>query len=148
MSKNRKRMSPIDWFRDGDCIRTKNIYLKSGYPAFFRNGKLKTIARMIATRRHGELPSSVDTRHTCDNRWCINPDHIIIGSRSDNVRDMMKRGRHKPMIGQKNGRAKLTPSDVLYIRESGIKTRNLCEQFGVCKSTINYARSGYTWRNK
>lgn len=64
-----------------------------GYPYIRSNGASRKISRLVMFRRHGEKPSEIDSRHTCDNRMCINPDHIIPGTRLDNVHDMIERGR-------------------------------------------------------
>lgn len=42
----------------------------------------------------GPIPDGLLVRHTCDNPPCINPEHLITGTRADNVADMIARGRH------------------------------------------------------
>jgi hypothetical protein len=42
----------------------------------------------------GEIPKGMFVCHTCDNRLCINPEHLFLGSSKDNLRDMMKKNRH------------------------------------------------------
>lgn len=43
---------------------------------------------------HGPLPEGHEVRHSCDNRICCNPAHLLSGSRAENVHDMLERGRH------------------------------------------------------
>ena len=47
----------------------------------------------------GPVPKGMIVRHTCDNRACINPMHLQIGTHADNMRDMATRGRH-PWVGR------------------------------------------------
>ena len=48
---------------------------------------------MLMILKYGEITQPV-LRHTCDNSWCINPDHLIQGTQLDNIQDMESRGRH------------------------------------------------------
>jgi hypothetical protein len=80
----------LAWQFEGSCIRCTSHASQKGYPCRAVNGKLQRIARVLMIRRHGEYPS---TRHTCDNHWCINPDHILGGTQKDNIQDMWERGR-------------------------------------------------------
>lgn len=41
----------------------------------------------------GDIPKKMDVCHSCDVPWCVNPDHLFVGTRQDNIRDMMTKGR-------------------------------------------------------
>ena len=85
--------------------------------------------------------------HRCDNRLCINPDHLFVGTRQDNNEDKRLKGRHS--FGEKNGRAKLTTEDVQQVRR--LFARGLCSKselsrmFGVCHSVIRKIISRKLW---
>lgn len=83
-----------------------------GYGVFKTGGKVRKAHRLSWEAFVGKIPDGMCVLHKCDNRKCINPDHLFLGTFSDNVKDMMKKGRHRagiaPQIGQKNGMSKIT----------------------------------------
>lgn len=87
--------------------------------------------------------------HKCDNRKCVNPRHLFLGTHTDNMRDMWSKGR-KSHRGERNSRAKLTKEDVqkirnLYSAEYGQQPL-LAKQFGVSRTMIGYIVRGQSWR--
>jgi hypothetical protein len=50
--------------------------------------------RKVYLRTKGPVPEGAVLRHGCDNRYCVNPNHLALGSPKDNVTDMTNRGRH------------------------------------------------------
>jgi hypothetical protein len=87
---------------------------------------------------YGEIPKKHSILHQCDNRACVNPAHLFLGTQADNVADMVRKGRHTK---------KLTWDDVRKIRAmpEGISQREVAGEFGVDRATISYIRAGKTW---
>jgi len=104
---------------------------------------------------NGEIPSGNGAHgtvvmHTCDNRLCVNPAHLRLGSQNDNVQDMLSKGRkvtNQPR-GVANSRAVIkTAEDVALIRASSLGSGELARQFDVNRWTIKAIRSGRSYRD-
>lgn len=83
--------------------------------------------------------------HECDNRACVNPNHLFLGSQSDNLLDMKLKDRHAR--GERNRHAKLTDAEVVEIRNATGPHKGIAERYGVCASSVSLIRSGRTWRH-
>lgn len=82
---------------------------------------------------HGDIPAGLIVRHKCDNRVCVNPDHLELGTHADNTQDMLERGRANPPRGERSGNAKLTAEQVASIRAvpAGGRVRDLALEYGI-----------------
>lgn len=81
--------------------------------------------------------------HACDNRACVNPDHLFAGTAKDNVLDSIRKGRHTK--GSRHGQAKLTEEDAANILASTLSEATLAARYGVDPATIHAVKSGYSW---
>lgn len=125
-----------------------------GYGTLSVGGKQILAHRFSWILANGEIPEvpgkyhGAVVMHKCDNRSCVNPGHLMLGSQRDNVLDMDKKGRRvvSPRHGEKHGNAKFTDDDVVAIRLSGKSDPELAAQYGVTPEAINYARTR-GWRH-
>jgi hypothetical protein len=97
--------------------------------------------------------------HLCDNRGCVNLDHLQLGTQGDNLRmayahgmfprgaalDPAKGGR--ATRGEINAKAKLTETDVYNIRSSTKSNRQLAQELGVTKGAVSHVRTRRTWKH-
>ncbi len=135
----------LGWIMDGQCIRcTSHAPDAYGYPRMYRNGKSKTVARWILIHRLGNIPTNIVSRHTCDNRLCIRPDHILSGTQAQNVDDAAKKGKYS---GENSPLAKLTNVQVLQIIESTKSDKELAAMFSVGQDNINSIRNRKHWKH-
>jgi hypothetical protein len=106
-------------------------------------GKLKQgYAHRISWEIHsGAVPTGMLVCHTCDNRVCVNPAHLFLGTYADNNRDCREKGRHVSvgLPGERNGRAKLSDADVLdvarLVRE-GVSRPEIAKTYGITRERV------------
>lgn len=87
--------------------------------------------------------------HQCDNPKCVNPNHLFVGTSSDNTRDMVRKGRHfTPRLqGEKHGRAKLTTEQVKAIREDRRSVSSIAKDFKVRPNQIIRIKKKLQWKH-
>src|SRR3990170_7379385 len=92
-----------------------NIY---GYGRFRYKGRPSSAHRASWEMKYGYIPDGMNVCHKCDIPSCVNPNHLFIGTRKDNMRDKVIKGRAKTgkQNGENNGFSKLTLKQVTEIR--------------------------------
>lgn len=142
-----------------DCVdhgRTLSL-APEGYALVSRPGKRSRcvgLHRLIFVQHAGLTLDDIEgavVRHTCDNPRCINPQHLLLGTRADNNRDRAERGRSAPTV---NSRRALTEHEVLVIQERYTPKRckvngvtALAREFCVDTNVIYRVVKGtYLWR--
>lgn len=86
------------------------------YGHFLFQGKLIKAHRFSFMLENGEIPQGLDVCHHCDNPKCVRPSHLFLGTRSDNMRDMIAKGRCKAPKGEIHWNSILNKQKVLEIR--------------------------------
>ena len=120
----------------------------SGGYGKFRLGK-HTMAASRASYliNRGDIPKGMHVCHKCDNRLCVNPNHLFTGTAQDNIHDMMSKGRrvqsYSDRNGSRNSNAKLSESNVSTIRtmiDAKIPYSVIATKYGISKSLITYIK--------
>lgn len=94
---------------------------------------------------NGPIPDGLQVLHECDNRRCVNPAHLFLGTNDDNMQDMAKKRRARH--GESHPKTSLTAADVRAIRGSSETNEVLAQRHGVCNATISNIRNRVTWKH-
>lgn len=128
---------------------------KRGYGCFRIGRKMVKTHRAVWIITHGAIPQNLCVMHRCDQTSCCRPDHLQLGTHTDNMHDMAAKGRNRQQSGDRNGsrlhpesrprgeanyNAKLTSDQVVEIRalyaRGKVTYAMLGARFGVHKSVI------------
>jgi hypothetical protein len=119
---------------------------RDGYGNFQLNGSPRQAHRISYHIYRGRIPEGMLVCHTCDNPSCVNPAHLFLGTPKNNMEDKVTKGR---MRGNwEKGAAfgtKLTPEEVLFIREDTRKTREIADDYGVTTHLIRLIKRKKIW---
>jgi hypothetical protein len=130
------------------CWEWKGTILSVGYGVMNVNSHRTYTHRLSYLLFKGEIPDEQDVCHKCDNRICVNPDHLWLGSRSDNIHDMVNKNRQAK--GESIGSSKLVTEEVLQIRSlysKGTTKTKLARKFDVSISAISMIVNRERWRH-
>lgn len=119
---------------------------QSGYGVFWDEKKTHLAHRYSYGLKNPQPPKGMEVRHKCDNKLCVNPQHLTIGTKAQNLQDRNRRGR--TASGVRNGRSKLTPRKVKEIRQrltKGETQTSLAKEFGVSRKNIYLIQNNLIW---
>lgn len=135
-------------FKPGACWTIKAKPERGGYARFqVITGLVKKrylTHRISFALCRGEIPAGMYVCHTCDNRFCVRPDHLFLGYPSDNTNDMLLKGR-KP-VGVGVAGAKLTPKTAAEVYKSDESLNKIAQMYGISKKLVLNVKQGRAWR--
>lgn len=121
-------------------------------------GRLKVHYRWNRAHRYsyayyvGPIPAGLNVLHRCDNRRCVNPDHLFLGTVIDNNLDMVAKGRNVPPprgAGESNTQARYTAEQVIAIRQlhydAGVSAPQIAHDLAISVKTIRDILTGRRW---
>lgn len=155
------RRGPTQKHMQTACWTWLGYISKNGYGqiggAGGRNGKVLYAHRVAYQQAYDvDLPPGMDVCHHCDNRSCVRPSHLFLGTRADNMQDALRKGRAS--VGARNGlhrhpekaHSLLTAASIPAIRKARrrrVPLLTLARKYGVSISTISCAALGKTWQH-
>lgn len=108
------------------------------------NDKRLAFAHRVSWELHyGKIPSGLFVLHKCDVPNCIRPDHLFLGTKADNSKDMVSKGRQKR--GEQLPQTKLTADIVRQIKTSTESCLSIAKTFGISPSHAWNIRAGKRW---
>lgn len=117
--------------------------LTDGYGRFTFNNKIYLAHRYSYELHIGPIPNGLYVCHHCDNRKCVNPNHLFLGTHDDNMKDKLSKNRSAKGIN--HGLSKLTNAQVLEIRNSNESQINLAKKYNVTKTAICLIKNRKRW---
>jgi hypothetical protein len=164
-----------------ECWLWKGGVLENGYGIFHwvegGKGKSRSAHRCAYELAYGPIAEGMMVLHTCDNRTCVRPDHLYLGTHEQNMRDMKERNRaatgehngkqlyperiargdahwthqHPEWLARgEHGNSKYTADTVAEMRkrrEAGALLREIAAEFGIPIATVHQICSRSTWRD-
>ncbi len=139
-----------DWQAGGDaCWEWKGYVSRPpGYARISDGGTQYYAHRWAYESFVGPVPTGMYVCHRCDNKSCVNPYHLFVGTHTDNVRDAAKKGLN--VRGVRQSFAKLNPDKVREIRRlfaAGQAIGALARKYQVTYATISDVLKGVTWKH-
>ena len=145
----------------GDCWLWTGGQRGNGYGCFKVNGKVLSAHRVSWVIKHGEIPTGKLILHKCNNRSCVNPKHLYVGTHKDNVADAIRAGTHyfakksyfntnSARKGTENGSSKLDNikvRDIRMLRKEGMGCRELGRLYSVDHSIISEVVNHKIWKH-
>lgn len=134
----------------GGCWPWKGWKNREGYGRFWLGGRDMTAHRVALLMAGVEVQKGKDACHRCDNKSCVRPAHLFVGSRSENILDCFRKGLHNTARGARSWNAKLSDEAVstiraLYVPHGQWNQNSLAKRFGVSQSCIWSVLKGKAW---
>jgi hypothetical protein len=132
---------------NGDCWNWRGyIHSRFGYGVFSFDGKQQRANRLSFMFSNGVDPKDLCVCHSCDNRKCVNPAHLWLGTYKDNTQDMISKGRNSR--GEDRPLAKRTEKDILKIIElykDGMTPKKISDTLGINLGAVGKVLHRKSW---
>lgn len=138
------------------CWEWKGPKAKNGYGTFsglYRVFKTTWAHRLAYLITRGPIPPGLEILHSCDHRSCVNPDHLSLGTRKENMRQASERGKlfhwTRPR-GESNLSSKLTEmqvKQVIKLSSEGYSKNQICKEFNISRCTVHRLTKGKSWKH-
>lgn len=144
----------VDKRSSDECWEWQGTLNEGGYGYFYVKDLCSLAHRFSWITHNGNIPPNDSYHgtcvlHKCDNRKCVNPNHLFLGTQNDNMKDMAAKGR-----GNGRGVAKLSPKQISEIKDIlaaprcwPLTLRQIAKDYGVSHNTIWLIEHNLMWRD-
>jgi len=132
-------------YNPSECVIWDKAKDTAGYGVSWLFGRYIRAHQKAWIEKNGPIPDKLFVCHSCDNRACINPDHLFLGTPKDNSTDMVEKDRQAK--GEECGNSKLTEKQVKEIRNSPESSRKVAAKFGISKTNVLDIKRKKIWRH-
>ena len=141
-----------------ECWEWTSALGTSGYGSFSatsiglsRSAQAHRVSWILA---NGAIPKALYVLHKCDNRRCVNPAHLFLGSHLDNMVDKVRKSRQSrgtvhssTCRGELVGNSKLTKAMVISIRLDPRPKTTIAADYGITQGLVSYIKNRKIWRH-
>lgn len=110
-------------------------------------GKSRIASRVMYEYSFGPFPKELYVLHKCDNPYCVNPEHLFLGTALDNARDRDRKKRREAPRGINNAGNKISEADVFAIREMDGTQEEIAQKFGIDQTTVSLIQRRKLWKH-
>lgn len=138
---------------ENGCWIWQKEFNSTGYGRYVIKLK-KFLAHRFSYELHkSSIPNKMCVLHICDNPKCVNPDHMKLGTQSDNMKDAAIKNRMDRINKLKGEQVPNSILSNLQVKELKIRLMNgeigmqLAKEFNVTKTTIYNIKNGKWWKH-
>ncbi len=135
---------------EGKCWEWSASKFSNGYGQFFDGNNKIGAHRFSYKLANGDFDTKLLVCHSCDNRSCVNPQHLFLGTHEDNSKDMYLKNRQNnaKQKGSLNGRAVVTEQEVLSMRKlykKGMFISDIAKAFTMSETQTSRIVKNQSW---
>lgn len=150
---SRPSINIIDRFKTRYKILRNNCWVWLGWKNKKGYGRINILGKHYMAHRasyllfKGKIPEGMFVCHKCDNPSCVNPEHLFLGTNSDNMQDMLRKGREYYPNGEDHYNHKLTKEDIFNIRLDQRSQESIAKDYDVHRVTIGKIKRQLIWKH-